>query len=493
MARIPPRKDLITLDADTIYGFVGSVLAKGFDGAVKTPKFHHEMWEMCTSKDKYVAIAAPRGHAKSTAITHSYVLASVLFRTKKYVIIISDTEEQAVEFLGDIRKELRENEALIDLFGIAGLDKDAETNVICRMNDGHRFRILAKGAEQKLRGRKWDGKRPDLIVCDDLENDESVMNKERRAKLRNWFSKAVVPSISRADGQIRVVGTILHLDSQLQRLIDNRAWTSKLYAAEDGNFENILWPEMFTPEDLKAIKQHYVEEGNPEGYSQEYLNRPVDVQNALFREEDLLPMKPEDANKRMVYYAAADFAIGEKESADYTAMIVGGMDEEGVLYIVDLRFGRWDSKEIIDEMISIQKRYDPSLFLVETAQIDKAIGPFLIDEMYRTGEFISIHKEVATKDKIARAQSISARVRSGGVRFKKDSEWFSDLQDQLLNTTRSGVKTKHDDLLDAFSWLGLAIHKFHVAPTAQEVIEEEWEEEFGDDEWGWGRCATTGY
>jgi hypothetical protein len=35
-----------------------------------------------------------------------------------------------------------------------------------------KFRIVAKGAEQRLRGMLWDGQRPDLIVVDDLLNEE---------------------------------------------------------------------------------------------------------------------------------------------------------------------------------------------------------------------------------------------------------------------------------------------------------------------------------
>lgn len=58
--------------------------------------------------------------------------------------------------------------------------------MICICEDGHMFRIT-KGAEQKIRGLKWNNKRPDLIICDDLENDEIVLNKERRAKFKRWF------------------------------------------------------------------------------------------------------------------------------------------------------------------------------------------------------------------------------------------------------------------------------------------------------------------
>ena len=153
------------LTADVIAGFSKLCLAKGFDDFKETPQCHMEWWDICTSSNPLVAICAPRGHAKSTAITHCYTLANVLFKQRSFVIVVSDTYEQSVLFVQDMKKELMGNEELISLFAIDKVEKDAENDIIVRFKDGDRFRIIAKGAEQKMRGLKWDGKRPDLIVC----------------------------------------------------------------------------------------------------------------------------------------------------------------------------------------------------------------------------------------------------------------------------------------------------------------------------------------
>ena len=63
----------IQLTSEVIKGFVGTCLIKRFDGASRIPKFHEEMRDLCYSDNKFVAIGAPRGHAKSTSITLSYV------------------------------------------------------------------------------------------------------------------------------------------------------------------------------------------------------------------------------------------------------------------------------------------------------------------------------------------------------------------------------------------------------------------------------------
>jgi len=53
--------DVVQLTKDVIHGFVGTCLINRFDDASQIPKFHDEMWELCTSKNRFVAISAPRG------------------------------------------------------------------------------------------------------------------------------------------------------------------------------------------------------------------------------------------------------------------------------------------------------------------------------------------------------------------------------------------------------------------------------------------------
>lgn len=476
------------MNAERICGFVNRILYSRLDAPKPTPMFHMELWALCCSDNKQVAIAAPRSHAKSTAVTHAYVLASVLFREKDYVIIVSDTEEQAAEFLGDIKMELKENEELQTLFGVAKIIKDAVTDCVVQMNDGYLFRILAKGAEQKIRGRKWRGKRPNLIVCDDLENDESVENKERRTKFRRWFFSAAKQSLS-DHGVIRVVGTILHDDSLLNRLLKNKTWVTKRYAAHAGfdDFSNILWPSKFSEKRLREIRQEFIEENDPDGYSQEYLNDPIVEKAGYFRRDDFVPMEADDHKRRMRYYAGIDFAITKTDRSDYTVIPIVGVDDSGMLYVVDVRRGRWDSLQIVDEMFAAQKAYDPDLFAAESGVIEKAIGPFLRNEMFKRQIFMNLHPMTPTKDKVSRARSLQARMRANGVKFDTDAEWFAPLQEEMVRFP----KGTFDDQVDALAWIGLMLDSMVEAQTDEEYEDEMYDEEFGFEPTG--RSLVTGY
>jgi predicted phage terminase large subunit-like protein len=315
------------------------------------------------------------------------------------------------------------------------------------------------------------------------------MNPERREKFRNWFLNALLPCGS--DSCIyRMVGTILHLDSMLNRLLNDKTWKTERWQAHNKDFTELLWPEKFPKERLLRIRQGYEEQGNLEGYAQEYLNNPVIEGNTYFRKQDFLEM--EEVKGEMVYVAAADFAISEKEKADYTVMMVAGIDSNGFIYIVDCRRGRFDAEEIISELLSVQRRWKPEIFTFETEKIDKAIGPFLEKEMLRQGVFINIHKMVPTKSKTTRGRSIQAMMKSGGVKFKKDADWYPDLETELMTITPAGPKGRHDDFFDAFAYIGLTVNLYNEARTASEVEDDEWEEEIQIYH-EVGASAVTGY
>ena len=505
---------MIELTGDVINGFVGSVLIKRFDDAAGTPQFHKELWDLACSKDKYVAIAAPRGHAKSTAGTLAYTLASVLFRAAKFVVLVSDTESQAAMFLGNIKQELQDNELIADLFGLNKsekgviFEKDTETDVIVSFRDGHRFRIVAKGAEQKLRGMNWNGTRPDLVIGDDLENDELVMNKERREKLRRWFFGALLPMLS-PRGKVRIWGTILHSDALLESLMPRELakttkedglrmsstikvgmWKSVKYKAHNEDFSQILWPERFDQDHFKSLIADYRHQGISDVYSQEYLNRPIDDSVAYFKKGDFLSLNADDRDKIVHYYITADLAISENERADWSVFMVGAMDEDRRLQIVNVIRERLDGREIVDLILALQRQYEPEAFGIEEMQVSKAIGPFLREEMIRTNTYPNlVPMKHMGKDKIARGRSIQARVRARSVKFDKEADWYPMLEDELLRVPRSAK----DDQFDAFAYLGLLLDRMVEAPTEKELEEEEYDDEFRNEWSESGRNAVTGY
>jgi len=503
------------LTPSVIQGFVSSILSQGFDGAVESPPFHQEVWELCCSNHRYIAIAAPRGHAKSSAVTLGYGLSTLVFRERKFMLLVSDTEAQSALFLGAFKQALQENKDLIDLFGLklnekglVSFIKDTETDIIVEFNDGHRFRIIAKGAEQKLRGLIWNGSRPDIIICDDMENDELVMNKERREKMRRWFKGALLPCLSDR-GIVRMVGTILHMDSLLESLMPRESdkqtireglkisttrrtmWKSVKYKAHNEDFTELLWPAKKSADEFKMLYEEAVRDGTTDIYSQEYLNYPLDMATTYFKKSDFLPITDEDKKQKLIYYITVDLAISQEERADYSVFLIAGVDENRKIHIKQVIRERLDGREIVDTLLALHRTYDPIAIGIEDMQVSKSIGPFLREEMIATNTFPTIYSlKTMGKDKYTRAKSIQARMRAHSVKFDKGADWYPKFEDELMRFPRD----KHDDQVDTFAYLGLMLDKLIEAPTKEEQEQDEYDDEFYRSESGdEGRNSCTGY
>lgn len=269
-------------------------------------------------------VAAPRGNAKSTWINTIFTIYCIAKGLKRFIILIGSTAENANEELQKVKHELEENEALArDYPHICGRGRMWRQNEIITTSD---VKVLALGAGKRIRGRKHRHFRPDLVVVDDLETDEHVRNLEQRKKVENWLTKAVLKA--GGPGQkfdVIVVGTILHFDSVLARLQDQRrfpGWTSRKYqsvirwserkelwavweqlytdfskpdgvrqaAADRFLIENreamlegteVLWPEA---EPYELLMRMRIDDG-PASFDSEKQNEPINPEDCLFREE----------------------------------------------------------------------------------------------------------------------------------------------------------------------------------------------------------------
>jgi len=348
-----------------------------------------------------------------------------------------------------------------------------------------------------------------MILCNiRMENDELVMNKERRDKMRRWFKGALLPC--RADsGIVRIVGTILHNDSLLERLMPNDSdkrttrvglktfstmkgmWKAVKYRAHNEDFSELLWPSKKSVSEFKMLYEEAVKDGTTDIYSQEYLNVPLDESVTFFRRADFLPVREEDTKLKLHYYVTADLAISESEKADYSVFVVAGVDENKIIHIKDVIRERMDGREIVDTLLQLHRIYEPEAVGIEDMQVSKSIGPFLREEMVKTNTYLSLLPlKHGGKDKISRARSIQARLRAHGVKFNKDGDWYPIFENECLTFPRG----KHDDCVDAFAYLGMMLDNLIEAPTIEEQEDDEYDNELRESGAGYdGQSAVTGY
>ena len=202
-------------------------------------------------------------------------------------------------------------------------------------------------------------------------------------------------------------------------------------------------------------------------------------------------MTAEDRPKNKTIYITVDLAISQKERADYTAIVIGGMDANGQLHIINCIRERLTGDEIVDTLLSMQKVYNPMAVGIEDTQISKAIGPYLNRAMQESGIYLPlILLKPHRQDKIQRARSIQARMRAGMVKFDKSAEWWPMFEDECMSFPRA----KHDDMVDALSYQGILIDSMSEGLTKEELDTEHYEEEYNNAGFNeTGRDDCTGY
>ena len=245
----------------------------------KIPDFHREIYNFLFDEGNS-ALAAPRGHGKTSTVGLIFTTFSIVNKLEKYIVYMSENHTKTVQFIDPIRYEFKNNKMLRFIYGdltpqnVKGDDgKDRED---CFDVGG--CRVEAVSFEKNLRGFKYRNMRPTLIIGDDIESDERVLNPELREKDRNKLNKIVIPALD-INGRFKFIGTILHSYSLLKNKID--LYKGKIFKACDVGMENLLWPDRFTKEKLKKIK----EDIGSVSFQQEYLNDPIDNTSSLIKRE----------------------------------------------------------------------------------------------------------------------------------------------------------------------------------------------------------------
>lgn len=454
--------------------------------------------ELCTSRRGIkVAVAAPRGHAKSTLVSLAYVLWSICYGHDPFIVLLSSTAGQAEMLLQQVTEELLTNERLRQDFPH-----------VCEPR-GHRPRpprwtnkhiltasgtkVLALGAGMQVRGRKHRAERPTLVILDDIETDEGVRSDDQRRKLFDWFTRAVL-NVGTDRTNFIVVGTLLHDDSLLAQLVDEKrhpAWKKRTYRAvirfakntelwrrwecvysRSHSFEKqtgpvgakaylkanrdemmegskVLWPER---ESYPALMRHRMAVGKY-AFASEKQNDPVDPEESLLHGTNVqywdLRYKNFEGLKRFLgghgkFYAGCDPSMGDPNiKGDPSAIIVVARDtRDNRLYVVEADIRRRVPESLVMALMDHCKRYGFSRLYAET----NGFQELLVGRIERQARLfhlpLYVYKVKNTENKKARIQSLQTVLHNGTLQLcSKHTE--------LLHQLERFPRAKHDDGPDA--------------------------------------------
>ena len=420
-----------------------------------TASFHHQLFQLTEDESiRAAVIEAFRGSGKTTIIGLSYVIWSIVGRQqKKFVLILAQTQEQARQNLANIKSELETNSLLRSDLGPFE-EPDDEWRSVSIVLPKYGARIMIASIDKPVRGLRHKEHRPDLIICDDLEDLDTVRTRESRDKIYNWITGDVLP-IGDKDTRFIMIGTRLHDDSVLMRLrrdiLEGRMnGVTRSYPLINEN-GIIAWPDKYkNQEDIQALKKSIP---SLQAWEREYLLHIISEDDQVIRKEWIqsYSLLPQDNQSIVFRYAAigVDPAISQSEAADYTAIVSARV------------YGRGNNLQIYILPNSINKKMDfpetvrtiKDLYRVSGSSIwieDIAYQKSLIDQLRADG---CPAKEFKThgSDKRARLSLVSQHVQSGKVLFPMAGA------DQLISQILGFGTERHDDLVDAFTALVLGI------------------------------------
>ena len=427
------------------------------------PDFHREIYKLILSGR--LVLAAPRGFAKSTVCTVFYPIWLAVFGKKKDIIIFSASEGFAVDFLRKIKREIEGNPKIIGFFGDLRSAKWSESHII--LSNG--VSIRAKGAGSQVRGA-----RPDCIICDDIETDDSVESEDQRRKLKNWLFKACLNTLL-PEGQFVIVGTVIHPLSVLSDLLvmDNGWEKRKFQAYTDGIQEegNEIWTALWTHEKLQVRKR----EIGSTRFSAEYLNNPLFDESAPIKEESIRYWKtlPEQYSSVI----AVDPAYSDDNTADYKVAVLVMCDTSSNRYLAHYIRTRMPLGEFQDAIINLYLQHKPTFtgLGIPNSGVEKSFYASFLNKCQDRKVYppITELKNVFTNA----STSVSARNKKSRIiaalqpLFEQGKYYIGgdhiEARDELLTIGGS----KYDDLVDAMAYAEQIIQPY--AASAMEIHQSE--------------------
>lgn len=411
------------------------------------------------------ANAAPRGNAKSTWTTFVFYLWCIVKKKRRFPVIVGDTDETANGFLENIKLELEENERLAqDYPDACGRGRMWTKDTIITRN---RIKVKAVGMMGSWRGMKFMNWRPDLVGCDDIENDEAVESPEQRKKLKSRFEKKLLKLGNKATIYM-VHGTILHYDSLLSELLLRPGWKGYKFQAiikysdsalwndwelifadisvgkeeaerrADAFFEahreemlrgtECLWPE---EEDYYYLMKMRVTDG-PASFDSEKQNEPINPEDAVFLEEWFQDWEEGDVDLAGVPHAGAvDPSLGKKNKSSDPSAILGGRMKTKILYLdtSDIQVRRPD--KIMTDILLHHARDPFDKLRMETVQFQEFFARQFEQLAHDQGLTINIDDFQPNTDKDLRIVRLQPWIKNGWIRFKKGDPGMLELKRHL--------------------------------------------------------------
>ncbi|MET9517426.1 hypothetical protein [Streptomyces sp. NPDC002994] len=281
-------------------------------------------------RDAYIA---PRNMGKSTwwflllplwAAAHGHV---------KFAAAFASSAGQAETHLASFKREIDTNQLLRQDFPdlCTPAKRPSGTNVADTQSmyiAKSGFVFAGRGIDSSNLGMKVGEQRPDLLLCDDIEPDESSYSVEQAKKRRTTLIDAVLPLNVYArvviSGTVTLPGSIVHQLVKHARGVDTEDWvaeegfrahyTPPIVMRDDGT-ERSVWPAKWPLAYLKSIE-------HTRSFAKNYANDPMGSDGDLWTPDDFRYPGEEGLDPITHMMLSIDPAVTAKKGSDFTGLAV---------------------------------------------------------------------------------------------------------------------------------------------------------------------------
>ncbi len=431
------------------------------------------------SQNKLVML--PRAHLKSHMLS-TFVAWMIVRHPEISILYVSATSELAMSQLYDI-KNILDSKIFRKYWPeyihpeVGRREKWSATKIMVdhpkRKEEGVRdATVSTAGLTTNTTG--WHA---DLICSDDIVVPENAYTEEGRESVSKKTSQFT--SIRNAGGFTVSAGTRYHpadiygvwkkqvvedYTDDGEPLGKSLVWDIKEYAVEENGI--FLWPRMiredgkafgFNLRTLSRIKAEYTD--RTQFYAQ-YYNDPNDPESARMGREVFQYLNPRFLKKeggnwfyngnRLNIYAAVDFAFSLSSTADYTAIVVIGIDCESNIYVLDIdRFKSIKTIEYFKHIAALHSKWKFKKLQAEVTVAQVSIVDAIKDYVKKEGLRLSIVEFRPSKADGRKEERIAAVLEHRYENYQvwhTEGGWTSVLEDELVMS-----RPPHDDIKDALA------------------------------------------
>ena len=316
----------------------------------------------------------------------------------------------------------------------------------------------------------------DVIVADDLVVPENAYTEKGREDVSKKASQFT--SIRNAGGFTLACGTRYHPSDiydtwrkQTYELYDDAGivldylpvWEIKEYAVETDN--RFIWPRVIRPDgkafgfDMQVLARIRAEYEDKVQYYAQYYNNPNDPGSARITEDKFQYYDQKHLtndghwyyrDKRLNVYAAVDFAYATTRRADYTAIVVIGMDCDANIYVLDIdRFKTDRTIEYYRHLSSLHSRWGFKKLRAEVTAAQQIIVNDIKDFIKKDGMSISIDEFRPSQREGTKEERIAAALES---RYENLQMWhYQGGYTPVLEEELKQARPAHDDVKDSLA------------------------------------------